>query len=147
MPALTDMRNIGGEMERKLISIGIRTPEELRRTGAEQAYLRLKIAFPKVCTVHLYALEGAILDLPYNPAPPGADKGAKSFWDEPEGLKNVKKTRRVTIHSPRFAVKKRTQAYFLTMAFISSQCFSMSATRVNWVRHRSRLWPGRWVAK
>lgn len=85
MPVLTDMRNIGGEMERKLISIGIRTPEELRRTGAEQAYLRLKIAFPKVCTVHLYALEGAILGLPYNRLPQERTRELKAFGTSLKG--------------------------------------------------------------
>lgn len=69
MSELTELVNIGPEMERKLSAIGIRSAEELRQTGAEQAYVRLKIAYPNVCAVHLYVLEGAILGLPYHQLP------------------------------------------------------------------------------
>ena len=37
--------------------------------------------------------------------------------------------------------------YFFTMAFISSKCSSISATSLNWVRQRTRLWVGYWVLK
>lgn len=60
MAALTSMMNIGREMERKLTSVGIRSAEELIAVGAKQAFSRLKEAYPRVCLVHLYTLEGAI---------------------------------------------------------------------------------------
>ena len=47
-------------MERKLRAVGIDSPEKLRALGAGQAFLRLREAYPNVCTVHLYALEGAV---------------------------------------------------------------------------------------
>ena len=66
MSELTSMRNIGGEMARKLAAVGIDSPEKLRETGAKQAYFQVKETFPNVCLVHLYALEGAITDQEYN---------------------------------------------------------------------------------
>ena len=59
---LTSMMNIGSEMEKKLISAGIESSEELIDVGAKEAFLRLKQKYPNVCLVHLYALEGAIHD-------------------------------------------------------------------------------------
>ena len=61
---LTTMENIGEEMERKLNHIGIFTPEALIQKGSKETYLQLKAAYPQVCTVHLYALQGAIEGLP-----------------------------------------------------------------------------------
>ena len=60
MAELTSMRNIGREMERKLTSVGISSAEELLAAGAKQAFAKLKAAYPQVCLVHLYTLEGAV---------------------------------------------------------------------------------------
>ena len=60
MPELTAMRNIGKEMARKLTTVGINSSEKLIEAGAKQAFLKLKVEYPKVCLVHLYTLEGAI---------------------------------------------------------------------------------------
>lgn len=68
MQKLTDLQNIGREMERKLTAVGIDSPGKLVETGAEQAFFRLKTAYPEVCLVHLYALEGAVCGMAYNPA-------------------------------------------------------------------------------
>ncbi len=40
MSKLTSMMNIGKEMSKKLISIGIDSPEKLIETGSEQAFLK-----------------------------------------------------------------------------------------------------------
>lgn len=64
MEALTSMMNIGKEMARKLEAAGIRSADELRAAGPEEAYLRLKLLWPSVCLVYLYALEGAVTGLP-----------------------------------------------------------------------------------
>lgn len=79
MTKLTELMNIGPEMERKLAAAGIHSAEELRQAGAEQAYLRLKIAYPNVCAVHLYVLEGAILGIPYHHLPPERTAELKAF--------------------------------------------------------------------
>lgn len=60
MTELTSMVNIGREMARKLAAVGISTAEQLEELGAREAFVRLKAAYPQVCLVHLYALEGAV---------------------------------------------------------------------------------------
>ena len=57
MTELTSMMNIGKEMARKLIAVGIDTPDELMEAGAKEAFFRLKTLYPQVCLVHLYVLE------------------------------------------------------------------------------------------
>ena len=85
MTKLTAMKNIGAEMERKLRAVGIDTPEKLLEAGAEGAFFHLKTLFPKVCLVHLYALEGAILNLDYNRLPPDRVRALKAFSDYLKG--------------------------------------------------------------
>lgn len=68
MTELTSMRNIGKEMARKLTA-----------AGSKQAYVRLKILYPQVCLVHLYALEGAIRDVDYNRLPEETKADLKAF--------------------------------------------------------------------
>ena len=85
MTKLTAMKNIGAEMERKLRAVGIDTPEKLLEAGAEGVFFQLKTLFPKVCLVHLYALEGAILNLDYNRLPPDRVRALKAFSDYLKG--------------------------------------------------------------
>jgi len=57
------MKNLGPVSASRLRAVGIATPEELRRLGAVEAYVRLKRAFPVETThVSLYALHGAVTD-------------------------------------------------------------------------------------
>lgn len=81
MAELTSMMNIGREMARKLDSVGIGSAEELIRSGAEQAFLKLKERYPNVCLVHLYALEGAVCDMEFNGLPESRKKELKEFSD------------------------------------------------------------------
>ena len=66
MTELNSMENIGREMAKKLTSVGIDSAEKLIQTGATQAFIKLKAAYPQVCLVHLYALEGAIENVEFN---------------------------------------------------------------------------------
>ena len=66
MAELTSLLNIGKELEKKLQSVDISTAEELRQVGSREAFRRIKLHYPKVCLVHLYALEGAVLGCEYN---------------------------------------------------------------------------------
>jgi len=61
---LEKMRNLGPIIAGRLRTIGIETPDELRRLGAIEAYVRLKRTF-SVETTHaqLYALHGAVNDV------------------------------------------------------------------------------------
>ncbi len=81
MSELTSMKNIGKEMARKLISVGIDSPEKLKETGAEAAFLKLKQTYPRVCLVYLYTLEGAICHTEFHQLPEGRKKELKAFSD------------------------------------------------------------------
>lgn len=81
MSDLTAMMNIGKEMSRKLASVGIDTPEKLIELGSKQAFAKLKEAYPQVCLVHLYTLEGAIYNTEYNRLPEDKKKELKQFSD------------------------------------------------------------------
>lgn len=63
---LTSMINIGSEMAKKLTAVGIDSPKKLMEEGAKQAFFKLKTAYPQVCLVHLYALEGAVQNIEFN---------------------------------------------------------------------------------
>lgn len=61
---LAAMPSLGKASARRLIEIGVRTPAELRRIGAEEAYRRLRHAFGKQITASwIYALDVAIRDI------------------------------------------------------------------------------------
>ena len=82
MADLTSMQNIGKEIARKLTSIGIDSPEELRRIGSKEAFFRLKIRYSNLCLVHLYALQGAIDGIAYNQLSEEIKRDLKKFGDE-----------------------------------------------------------------
>lgn len=88
MAELTSMMNIGKEMARKLTSVGIDSAEKLMETGSKQAFLRLKEAYPRVCLVHLYTLEGAVTMTEFNGLSKETKKDLKAFNDS---LKNKEK--------------------------------------------------------
>lgn len=81
MAELKSMANIGSEMAKKLTAVGIDSPEKLARLGAKQAFFRLKEAYPQVCLVHLYALEGAIQNTEFNLLSEEKKKELKEFSD------------------------------------------------------------------
>lgn len=57
---LNELPNIGKTLEQKLIEAGITNPEQLKKTGAEDAFLRLAVEDRSACYNMLCALEGAI---------------------------------------------------------------------------------------
>lgn len=81
MSELTSLRNIGKEMEKKLTSVGIDSAEKLIESGSKQAFMKLKEAYPSVCLVHLYTLEGAITDVDFNCLSEDKKKELKEFSD------------------------------------------------------------------
>jgi DNA transformation protein len=82
MSDLTSLKNIGKEMERKLKSIGINSPDELKKIGSKDAFFRLKLRYPEICLVHLYTLQGAVDDMEYNQLPEEMKKDLKKFTDQ-----------------------------------------------------------------
>lgn len=81
MTDLTSLINIGIEMQKKLESVDIFTAEQLKEVGAKEAFFRLKTRWPNVCLVHLYTLEGAIENIPYNVLSPATKAELKAFSD------------------------------------------------------------------
>ena len=75
------MKNIGTEMEKKLKFIGINSAEELASVGSNEAFFRLKFAYPNVCLVHLYSLQGAIDSVDFNMLTSDTKKDLKAFSD------------------------------------------------------------------
>ena len=63
---LQTLRNIGPATAEKLYSIGIETPEQLKRSNPETLYEKLKHkAGGKLDKCVLYQLQGAVLDIPW----------------------------------------------------------------------------------
>ena len=63
---LQSLRNIGPVTAENLYSIGIETPEHMRRSDPEELYETLKnAAGGKLDKCVLYQLRGAVLDLPW----------------------------------------------------------------------------------
>ena len=81
MAELTSMMNIGSEMAKKLTAVGIDSSEKLIEIGSKQAFFKLKEAYPSVCLVHLYALEGAICNTEFNSLSEDKKKELKEFSD------------------------------------------------------------------
>ena len=89
MIELTNLKNIGEELAKKLNSIGINSAEELIDLGSKEVFSRLKLKYPNICLVHLQALEGAILDTTYNQLPKDIKQNLKDYNDS---LKKSEKT-------------------------------------------------------
>jgi DNA transformation protein len=71
MASLISLRNIGPKSAQWLKAVGIQTTDDLYEVGVLEAYRRAKSAYPdKVSVNMLYALQGALLDLPWNDLPP-----------------------------------------------------------------------------
>lgn len=61
--------NIGKILDQKLDTVGIRTYDQLKKTGSKKAWLLMKAFDDSICINCLYALDGAIrgirkIDLP-----------------------------------------------------------------------------------
>lgn len=66
---------------KKLTSVGIGSSEKLIELGSKQAFLKLKEAYPNICLVHLYTLEGAIQNTEFNNLSEDKKKELKEFSD------------------------------------------------------------------
>lgn len=63
---LQTLRNIGPATAEKLYSIGIESPEQLKRSSPENLYEKLrKKAGGRLDKCVLYQLQGAVLDIPW----------------------------------------------------------------------------------
>ena len=71
--------NIGKELERKLMDVGITSFAELKNTGSEQAFLRLRATDSGACLNMLCALDGAIADIRWHDLPASRKSELKEF--------------------------------------------------------------------
>lgn len=67
---LLQLKNLGMASVNILHAIGINTYSDLSRTGAVEAYRRIKARHINVSKVMLYALQGALMDVHWNDLPP-----------------------------------------------------------------------------
>ena len=64
------MRNIGPKSKQWLASIGVHTLDDVASLGVVETYKRVKAAYPEKVSLNLlYALQAALLDLPWNELP------------------------------------------------------------------------------
>lgn len=81
MEKLSDLPNIGPEVERQLNEVGIITYEQLQALGAEAAWLKIQEIDASACIHRLYALEGAIRDIKKNMLPDKRKAELKEFYN------------------------------------------------------------------
>jgi len=79
---LLQLRNLGMASVNILHAVGINTCDELRRTGAVEAYRKIKARDINVSKVMLYALQGALMDVHWNDLPPGLKEQLVSEADQ-----------------------------------------------------------------
>jgi DNA transformation protein len=60
MGIFSSMPNVGKVLEKNLIEADIHSPEELRKIGAKEAFLRIRLHDSGACIHMLYGLQGAI---------------------------------------------------------------------------------------
>ena len=60
MSKLSDLPNVGKVLEQNLIKAGISTPEQLKKVGTKETFLRIRMNDPTACIHMLYGIQGAI---------------------------------------------------------------------------------------
>ena len=81
---LSDLPNIGKELEKLLESVGVSTPEELISLGSVEVCRRLK-STGDFCYNKLYALEGAVQGIRWHDLPKEYRAELKRCFDEVPG--------------------------------------------------------------
>ena len=75
------MPNIGKEVSKKLIAVGIDTPEKLIELGSKKAFIRIKTIDDTACFSMLQGLEGAIQGIRWHHLPEPVKKDLKQFFN------------------------------------------------------------------
>lgn len=82
------LRNIGPKSARQLVAVGITSHTQLKKLGAEKAFMKLWEKFGgemEINALYLYALEGAIYDIDFRAIP---EKRKKEFRELTKELRN-----------------------------------------------------------
>lgn len=80
MGELSELPNIGKEVERQLNEVGIYTLEELKNLGAKQSWLKIQKIDESACIHRLMALEGAIQNVKKTLLPDETKADLKEFY-------------------------------------------------------------------
>ena len=81
MGKLSDLPNIGKEVEKQLNEVGITTYEQLKDLGSESAWLKIQKIDDSACIHRLYALEGAIHGVKKSLLPDERKAELKDFYN------------------------------------------------------------------
>ena len=85
MEKLSDMVNIGPEVEKQLMAVGINSPEELIAAGSKKAWLKIYSIDSSACIHRLAALEGAVRGIKKSLLPDEVKEDLKKFYKEAKG--------------------------------------------------------------
>jgi DNA transformation protein and related proteins len=81
MGGLADLPNVGKVLERSLLEVDIRTPDQLRRVGSHEAFLRIRTTVdPGACLHMLEGIEGAIRGVPDTELPQDVRDALRAFY-------------------------------------------------------------------
>jgi DNA transformation protein len=82
MGELSNLINIGKELEKQLNGIGIKTFDELKNIGSKKAWLKIRDMDSSACYNRLCALEGAIQEIRWHNLPEKIKKELKEFYTQ-----------------------------------------------------------------
>lgn len=82
MGELSKLQNIGAKVEEQLNAVNIFTYEDLKKLGAENAWLMIQGIDPSACIHRLLALEGALQGVPKKLLPEERKAELKKFYEE-----------------------------------------------------------------
>lgn len=82
MGELSKLQNIGEKVEEQLNAVDIFTYEDLKKFGAENAWLKIQSIDPSACIHRLLALEGALQGMPKKLLPDERKAELKKFYEE-----------------------------------------------------------------
>ncbi len=82
MGELSKLPNIGEKVEEQLNAVDIFTYEDLKKFGAENAWLKIQSIDPSACIYRLLALEGALQGVPKKLLPDERKAELKKFYEE-----------------------------------------------------------------
>lgn len=82
MGELSKLPNIGKVVEAQLEQVGIHTAQELRETGARQAWLKIQAIDPSACIHRLYSFEAAIRGIKKTELPQDVKDDLKDFYNK-----------------------------------------------------------------
>ncbi|HHV72530.1 MAG TPA: TfoX/Sxy family protein [Clostridia bacterium] len=87
MTKLSDMPNIGKQLEKQLKEVGVETSEQLIELGSKETFLRLRSTDSSACLNRLYALEGAIRNIRWHYLSQDIKDELKSFYLSLDSIK------------------------------------------------------------